>query len=99
MNEDDYYYCLAHKKSILPEDKAGHDFHDCQFIIVTCRISTPVKIRKHWAAKTIADKYGMKVFTLPKKRKQGQVFTLPSNAVILEVKAEGIDLSQTKKIN
>ena len=99
MNEDDYYYCVTHKKSILPEDKSGHDFPDCQFIIETCRINTPIKIRKQWAAKSITDKYGMRVFRLPKKKNQGQVFTLPSDAMLIDVKAEGVDLSQTNKIN
>ena len=95
MNEDDYYYCITHKKSILPEDKQEHDFPDCQFIIETCRIHTPVKVKKLWAAKSIADKCGMKVYKLKPEKKQGIRYTLPSDAVLIDVKAEGKDLSQT----
>ncbi len=94
MKEDDYYYCIVHKKSILPEDKEAHETDECQFIIETCRISTPVKIHKLWMAKTIAEKCGMQVFKLPPKQKT-VVFTLPSDAVLLDSKTESKDLSQT----
>ncbi len=94
MNEDDYYYCIVHKKSILPEDKKEHETDDCQFVILTCRISTPVKIHRLWMAKTIAKKCGMQIFKLPPIQKT-VVFTLPSDAVLLDSKTEGKDLSQT----
>jgi len=94
MDENNYYYCATHSKCILPEDKQSHNFPDCNFIIMDFQYKTRIKIKKQWAAKTVAEKAGMKIY----RKKKEEVIpdsTLPADAIIIEsAKPKGVSFNE-----
>ncbi len=94
MKSNEYYYCLTHKTSILPEDKAEHDFPDCNFIVEEFKDKgKSKKIRLHWAAATVAKKHGMQIYTAPKKDKVEIPNTIPEDAILIDTDSRGKDLN------
>jgi len=83
MNKEFYYYCATHKKSILQEDFEAHTTPQCQYIQEQFKYKKHGKIKKFWAAKTVAKKAGMKIWTPPKKEKV-VVDTLPDDAILID---------------
>ena len=85
MNElNGYYYCITHKLCILPEDKDKHIEEGCNFIFEEFKIRTRrKKIRLQWAAKSIAEKYGMKIYTVREVERE-TVNTLPPDAILID---------------
>jgi len=95
MNDiNGYYYCMTHKVCILPEDmdKSQHD--GCDLIFEDFKIrSTHRKIRLQWAAKSIGEKYGMKIFH-SRKVKADTENTLPPDAILIDsLQLKGRDLN------
>jgi len=82
-NPSYYYYCVTHKKSILPEDYDRHTTDECQYTKEEFKYKKHGQIKKFWAAKSVAKKHGMQIYTPPKKEKV-VIDTLPSDAILID---------------
>jgi len=84
----DYYYCITHKKCLLPEDKKEHRTPKCQFLLEDFQYKKHGKIKKFWMARTISEKLGMKIYTPKKEDKAEPVNTLPFHlSLIVDIRS------------
>lgn len=84
MKQDEYYfYCTTHNKSVLPEDRDKHELEDCNFIITHFDWTPPRLKRKDWVAKSVVKKEGMIVYRYKSTPKVPNN-TLPIDAVRLD---------------
>jgi len=81
----DYYFCLTHKCSVLPEDKDEHKTDECEFTMETFSIHDTMKVRYEFASKRVADKLGMKIHKPQPKIKIIKTDTIPSMDVTLDL--------------
>lgn len=83
MNEDQYYYCVVHKKALLVEDVQDHREESCEFILEEFQWHHRNKRKVQWLPANVVDKYGMHIYH-PKKKATQRINTLPKNAKIYE---------------
>ena len=62
-NERWYGVCLKHKQIMNEENLKKHRKKGCQVVISEFKHRYKHKINKHWAAKSVAEKHGMKIYT------------------------------------
>jgi len=86
MKENQYFYCIVHKKCLFPSDKKEHETEKCVFLIQETRWRKPKAKKKLWVARTIVEKEGMKIVKLPKIKKVEQG-NLPKDAVLIDIPA------------
>lgn len=84
MNEDNYYYCVVHKKALLEEDIESHRDKTCEFILEEFQWRKPKARKLEPLPSNVIEKYGMKIYRPKKKHHTTVVNTLPKNARIFE---------------
>ncbi len=98
MNKSNgYYYCMTHKVCILPEDMDNNQHNGCDLVFEEFKIrSTRTKIKLQWAAKSIGEKYGMKIYHSSKVKVDTEN-TLPADAILIDsMQLKGKDLNGRK---
>ena len=83
MNENNYYYCVVHKKSLLPEDVDSHREETCEFILEDFQWRHKSNRKISPLPRNVIDAMGMKIYQ-PKKKHTSVINTLPKNAIIYE---------------
>ena len=91
-NERWYGICLKHKQIMNEENLKKHRKKGCQVVISEFKHRYKHKINKHWAAKSVAEKHGMKIYKHEKREPVPLEDTLPADAVTLDYIEKVIDL-------
>ena len=82
-NENNYYYCVVHKKSLLLEDVDSHRDNTCEFILEEFQWKHRSQRKLSPLPRNVIDAMGMKIY-IPKKRTTYMINTLPKSAKIYE---------------
>ena len=83
MNENNYYYCVVHKRALLEEDIDSHRDSTCEFILEEFQWKHRSKKKIEPLPRNVIDAYGMKIYR-PEHKPTTVVNTLPKNAKIFE---------------